>query len=381
MADSPSASDPKVQVAPAQDVLRLAIVSTPRSGNTWLRGLLTAMYGLKEFAVHTPEELDWQNLPPRMVVQIHWHPVEPFLSLVKEHGVRVIALARHPFDVFISSLNYQQYVDSPLRWSNRDGQGEISLLGASPRSNAFLDFACGWAGESVLAVSHEWWRVPGTIPVRYEDLVKDTAGELKRLATAIGVPPVRPAELVAMGYAIDRLRVEYDIWHYHYWQGKAGQWKLLLPPKEAQQIAETHASVFQDLGYVCDPDPNLDARQADLNWMRLQFDSMRQHLESERAKHAQTRKTLDAERQRLAHLDETLAIERAHTTTAVRALNALHQRHQARTRALARVKTRGLKRLGLGRKVFAHPAHRLMARRPWIATAIARVIRPLRRSA
>lgn len=46
------------------DNLRLAIVSTPRSGNTWLRKLLASMYDLPQIAVHTPREIAWQSLPP-----------------------------------------------------------------------------------------------------------------------------------------------------------------------------------------------------------------------------------------------------------------------------------------------------------------------------
>src|SRR5437762_2987502 len=47
--------------------LRLAVISTPRSGNTWLRGLLASIFGLEERAALTPDDVDWSALPERCV--------------------------------------------------------------------------------------------------------------------------------------------------------------------------------------------------------------------------------------------------------------------------------------------------------------------------
>ena len=55
-------------------MLRLALVSTPRSGNTWTRAPLGSLYELEQIPVHTPEEVDWEHLPRRCVIQIHWYP-------------------------------------------------------------------------------------------------------------------------------------------------------------------------------------------------------------------------------------------------------------------------------------------------------------------
>src|SRR5690606_3590182 len=76
--------------------LRIAVLSTPRSGNTWLRHLLASLFDLWQHAVHRPSDLDWDALPERAVVQLHWHRVEPLVSLVEQHRFRVAVLARHP---------------------------------------------------------------------------------------------------------------------------------------------------------------------------------------------------------------------------------------------------------------------------------------------
>lgn len=372
------------------EVLRIAIVASPRSGNTWLRGLLASVFQLEERAALTPEDVDWANLPRRVVLQIHWHPLESFASLLRMHNFRVVTPARHPLDVFISTLNYQQYVDEPVKWSNDDGRGERSLRGASPRSDVFLDYTRSLMAEHILATSREWWQMDETIRVRYEDLVLDTASTLGRVVEALGVAVRKPIEQVVACYEIDRLRIEYDVWHYHYWQGKPGQWKRLLPASEAFQIAQYHSRTFEAMGFACDPDPELDATQADLNWFRLQFESMRQHLDSERNKHGRTRKVLEGERARVALVEETLAEAKAHSATALGALADLRRRYRrvrrlldATCRELKMAQTRlqeidGLGPLSIG---VAHRVSRLSQRHPWMSATIKRFIPGTRRSA
>ena len=41
---------------------------------------------------------------------------------------------------------------------------------------------------------------------------------------------------------------------YHFWQGKPGLWKTLLPAAEAAALAPALASDLSELGYVCDPE-------------------------------------------------------------------------------------------------------------------------------
>src|SRR3712207_3137993 len=93
------------QDRPSETPTRRDIISSPRSGNTWLRGLLSWLFNLRERAAHTPDEIDWGGLPPRCVLQIHWNRVEPFVSRLDRHGFRVVVLARHPLDVLMSGLN------------------------------------------------------------------------------------------------------------------------------------------------------------------------------------------------------------------------------------------------------------------------------------
>jgi hypothetical protein len=247
---------------------RLAVVSTPRAGNTWLRHLLRSLFRFEhpdgELAVHLPGDVPWAALPERCVLQLHWHRVEPFVSLLREHRFRVVTLARHPIDVLISILRFAPYQPATARWLAGEGGDERAILGVSPRSSAFLDYATGPRARALLSVTREWWDAADCHRLRYEDLVGNTAAALRQLADAVGgVSPGRITEAIEAN-SMQRLR---DNGHGpHIWKGHPGLWTFLLTAPEAERIAAAHAEVFRDLGYTCQPDHALSADLADENW-------------------------------------------------------------------------------------------------------------------
>ncbi|HEX6984777.1 MAG TPA: hypothetical protein VF170_05340, partial [Planctomycetaceae bacterium] len=176
----------------ARQPLRLAILASPRTGNNWLRTLLVRSYGLKPFAAHDAAEIPWDALPLRAVVNLHWLPTPDLLSRLD--GFRVLTLARHPLDTLISILHFAPHHEATNRWLLGRGGNEDGIRSAAPTSPEFLDYATGPRPAELFAVTARWWDVPGVIRVRYEDLVADTPGELRRIAAEIGAPPVVPPE-------------------------------------------------------------------------------------------------------------------------------------------------------------------------------------------
>lgn len=315
-----------------QPLLRLAVISTPRSGNTWTRELLGSLYELEQIPVHTPEEVDWEDLPRRCVIQIHWYPNEPFLELLERHGIRVVVLARHPFDVLMSWLNYVYYTHQEGYCPGGGACPDCSIVGVLPRSQAFLEWTRTDYARGFVFHSPSWWIRPGVLRIRYEDLVADPAGSLARVADEIGERLRRPIAEVVEANAIGRKKPGNEVWHFHYWQGQPGLWRELIPAAEARSIAASLPQPFEMLGYSCDPNEQLEPIQADQNWTRLQLDSTREYLRLERAKHRKTIKDLLLVREELG---ESLQIERdAHEQTRL-ALAAT----QAESRDVAAVET------------------------------------------
>jgi hypothetical protein len=296
--------------------LRLAVISTPRSGNTWVRMQLASLYGLEQISAHFPDEIDWEHLPERCVLQIHWYPIADFVARLAAHGVRVIVLARHPMDVLMSWLNlvYYKHQDGVCK-----GQGactECGIVGASPGSEAFVDYVRSYYGRVMLCYSPAWWDRPGILRARYEDLLAAPEIELGRLVTALGETPMRAITEVAAEHSLREMRTNPEVWRFHCWQGQSGLWRRLIPATAARAIRDGVPEPFDVLGYPCDPDETLEPLQAEYNWARVQLDSTRDHLTRTREKQLLAAHAASAAQKALEDARRALSDEqRAHDET------------------------------------------------------------------
>ena len=247
--------------------VRLAIVGSPRCGNTWLRRLLATLYNLTETAAHTPPGVDWERLPPRCALQLLWPPTEPFRAELAKHGFRVLTLARHPFDVLLSILHFAESVPETARWLDGEGGDEAAIRGADPSSSAFRAYALGTRAKALLSVSPAWWETDGTTCIRYEDLVRDPSAELEDIRTLISVPPARSVEDSVQLNTLEKLRATSR--NQHYWRGEPGIWRDVLPAQVAAEMAEAHQRCLAIFGYDAEADPELTVSQARLNWLKL----------------------------------------------------------------------------------------------------------------
>ena len=284
--------------------LRLAVISSPRTGNTWTRNLLSALFGLEEFAVNNPDAIDWGRLPERAVIQIHWSPEPTFRERLEAHEVRVVTLSRHPLDLLLSSLNYTTYVHLSGRCGGGGACGECGIAGRTPRSPEHMAYATAAVGSAsnIFRFSREWWPLPEVIGLRYEDLVDDPGKTLAGLVDRVGQPARMAFDRVVDITSIGRVKKLQGAWHCHYWQGRPGLWKSMFPEAEARAIQTVHPGAFADFGYPCDPDPRLAGWLADLNWLKLQLDTTRENLDQEQTKRREVDNQLAAARTRLARL-------------------------------------------------------------------------------
>ncbi|MEO8506736.1 MAG: sulfotransferase domain-containing protein [Betaproteobacteria bacterium] len=246
--------------------MRLVLASTPRSGNTLLRGLLAGVYGLQQFAVHDVADLDWRNLPMRSIVQIHWHRTASFLQLLEDNSFRPITIARHPFDVLLSILHFSSREPATRRWLLGEGGDEASIHGANPMQQEFARYATGGRAGKLLSITPQWWRDGAVIKLRYEDLVRDTARTLQVLESEFG-PPLADTTQVIAQHALDELRTSSS--NMHFWQGTPGLWKSLLTNDVAHAIAAAHPDVFATLDYPTEQDRWPGEHDVNSAWVRV----------------------------------------------------------------------------------------------------------------
>jgi hypothetical protein len=252
--------------------LRLAVLGTPRSGNTWLRRVLATAYAFGgetgwERSAHDPAEVDWGAEPARSIVQVHQRRGAAFEGLLAQHGVRAVVPRRHPFDVLISILQYATHVHDTHLWLAGEGGDEAAIRGFDPNHRTFLDYACGPRARALLSVSTEWREAPGAVSVRYEDLVERPLPTLWGIAEALGQRPVVAWESALAANTMDELRKTHGFGHI--WKGRPGLWRLLLTPASASVLAEAHRPLLDAFGESADPDPALTPDRALAHWRAL----------------------------------------------------------------------------------------------------------------
>lgn len=241
------------------DDLKIMVVSTPKTGNTWVKHLLSSVYDLSIVNVgpmFNPKELD--ALGARWITHQHYPAQTDLIEWGKHNNVVFVTTIRHPGDVLISLFHYiRNYGDRsvfaghPPRIMAQDGDviGEhtVSYLKAENGFFAYLGISLNWmrSGESLL--------------VRYEDLWRDPITTLQDLTASIWEVSPDCIERAVDMCDIDVLRVVYGDGPKFFRQGGVGGWKQVLPQQVIDTLHNTdpYPAQFAALGYTLESDDPL----------------------------------------------------------------------------------------------------------------------------
>jgi hypothetical protein len=157
--------------------LKIVILSTPKTGNTWLRWLLHYAYGIRIFEL----PLNWapgcaDDFPPRFVTHQHLFPSESLVEWLVESRAAVLTTIRHPADTFLSLFHYAKWHDAGVAATILKEDGD------RPGKNAlkYITYRFPWSYALSLA-----WAKLGSYVVRYEDLLVDPLSQLRELTSKI----------------------------------------------------------------------------------------------------------------------------------------------------------------------------------------------------
>ena len=152
------------------DRLKLVILSTPKTGNTWLRWLLHYAYRIR--IAELP--LKWapgctDDLPPRFVTHQHLFPNESLVRWLVESRAVVLTTIRHPADTFLSLFHYAKWHDAGMATmlkqdGDRPGKNALRYINYSFPQNYAISLA---------------WAKLGSHVIRYEDLLVDPLSQLR----------------------------------------------------------------------------------------------------------------------------------------------------------------------------------------------------------
>ena len=197
--------------------MRIAIVSSPRSGNSWVRSVLSAAFGAEQLPVHNYLDA-YEKLPEKCILQLHWYREPNFQRFLEENGFRILTLARHPLDILVSVLKFSRHELETARWLEGNVEIPMDLGECSPASVNFLHYATSWGAENLLSVTYQWWHDPKAIRVRYESLVANPEKSFRKMAVELGLDD-RDFSL-----ELSRFNLAYfqALKNRHGWQGRPG---------------------------------------------------------------------------------------------------------------------------------------------------------------
>ena len=226
--------------------MRVAILASPRSGNSWLRVLLAETLELPEFTTHNWHEVIGQ-VPDSCVMQVHWYREPGIQMFLRDNGFRIVTVARHPLDILLSALRFCKHDPNNARWL--EGNCEIECLfdkNVTPENTVFLDWCAGFGCENLLSVTYQWFHEREAVKVHYEDLVANPRGTVDAIAYDLA-----GKKLSVSNATLKKFDLPYwkSLPNQHGWQGKAGLWKEFYTTESCAAIRERHRRVFDTLGY------------------------------------------------------------------------------------------------------------------------------------
>lgn len=247
-------------------VQRVAIVSSPRSGNSWVRCVLADILKLEQIFVHNYFQAPL-ILPDKCILQLHWYREPNFQDFLRSNDFRVVVIARHPLDMLLSTLHFARLDKEANLWLGGNAEFTPSFLSAAPASPEFLEYATGWGAENLLSITHQWWHDQRALKVRYEDLVRDPMPHFTQLITSLNGSPAN-LSVALQKYGLANWQAKRNK---HGWQGRPGLWQDLIPFEDALKIYERHRSVFDGLAYSV-VRTSLTREEALRNWQQMKVD-------------------------------------------------------------------------------------------------------------
>ena len=234
------------------------LVSFPKSGNTWARFLIANL-------VHPNEKIDFSNvnrvIPGPEVTSNRDLMRVPRPRIVKSHQYfdprykQVIYIARDPRDVVVSQYYFQR-----KRKLVADGFPLTEFVSKFIAGETCYYGSWGEHVGSWLATRHGQ---PGFLLLRYEDMVADTARELTKVASFLGVSAtpgvinqavqrssadtMRQLEKSQAQLFTSTKDTRQDIPFVR--AAKAGGWRSALPEESVARIDEAWGHLIRWLGY------------------------------------------------------------------------------------------------------------------------------------
>ena len=247
---------------------RILIASTEKTGNTWLKLLLSQMYDLP-----TPHlgpnfsESAAQMLGPRWVTHQHFFAEKRLLRWATANRTWLLSAVRHPADLLVSLYHYCCHY--PELYKNDSAIARALAADSKERRataslehyivNGELIRALQDRLISDLNISISWMVTKQSTIIRYEDLRANPVSTLGHLARIIAPVPSDRIQQSIDSCEIHVLKDKYRTDSRFFRRGLPGEWCTKLPPEIIRRFRDEEpfksqlAFLNYDLG-IASPD-------------------------------------------------------------------------------------------------------------------------------
>jgi hypothetical protein len=238
--------------------MRIVIASPPKTGNVWVKTLLSKIYGLKVLEDEprgTPEaflkkvERGW--FEQNSIFHQHFRPTEDFVDLAKELNCILITTLRNPYDAFVSFYFHIQNNSRQFA----EPHPNAKILGKPIDHPDVIRFAGTRKGGfgAQLVWARRWVACECSHIIRYEDLHSDPLAALRKVTDAI--QPMTDAEIQ---HAIDessaeKMRGLSRSLRRHVRKATVGDWRNHLNNDHLTAFRENYPGIIRKLGYTLEP--------------------------------------------------------------------------------------------------------------------------------
>lgn len=203
---------------------------------------MAEMFGLQQLAVHSPEDVPWNELPDNFILQLHWHLSDEFIQLLKKFKFHIVTIARHPLDTLISILQFAPREPQTAFWLNRLEGDEVCIHGLSPSDAKFLSYCEGRRAKALLDVTADWWLDPDLTQIKYEDLVSARERTLPMLAIKLCAPIKMLINQPDQQDRFSMASLGSTSSNGHFWQGLPGLWQRMFTNDDAIRLSLSHGN-------------------------------------------------------------------------------------------------------------------------------------------
>lgn len=233
------------------------LASYPRSGNTYYRLLLHHLYGQCTYSQYNDAlfmEMGAQGIigHEQLPAPLSELDGEARLYFVKTHDLPVdhrpaICLVRDGRDVMVSFARYNKTYapNQPDRASNPQPVDAETFSTSLRKLITVSKQFGGWSRNVLSWLSRD--RGAGLVVVRYEDLLRDPAGELVRSLGVLNISFERG------GGALPSFEELHRRWPEFFRKGKTGSWREEMTDELHELFWQHHGDAMRALGYAQEP--------------------------------------------------------------------------------------------------------------------------------